>query len=56
MDGVFCHELPKIEEIKSSFNVRELARRLALNPMDHPYKQPPGKPRLIGGDERRPVI
>ncbi|HOI17764.1 MAG TPA: DEAD/DEAH box helicase family protein, partial [Geobacteraceae bacterium] len=37
MDGIFCHELPKIEEIKSSFNVRELACRLSANPMDHPY-------------------
>jgi DNA excision repair protein ERCC-2 len=37
MDGIFCHELPKIEEIKTSFNVRELARRLAVNPMAHPY-------------------
>jgi DNA excision repair protein ERCC-2 len=37
MDGIFCHELPKIEEIKTSFNVRELARRLATDPMAHPY-------------------
>lgn len=37
MDGIFCNELPKIEEIKTSFNVRDLARRLAASPMDHPY-------------------
>ena len=37
MDGIFRHDPPKIEEIKSGFNIRELARRLADNPMDHPY-------------------
>lgn len=37
MDGIFRHDPVKIEEIKSSFNVRELYRRLADNPMDHPY-------------------
>jgi DNA excision repair protein ERCC-2 len=37
MDGIFRHDPPKIEEIKSAFNIRELARRLADNPMDHPY-------------------
>jgi DNA excision repair protein ERCC-2 len=37
MDGIFRHDPPKIEEIKTCFNVRELARRLADNPMAHPY-------------------
>jgi len=37
MDGIFRHDLPKIEEIKTTFNIRELAHRLAENPMDHPY-------------------
>lgn len=37
MDGIFRCDPPKIEEIKSSFNIRELARRLADNPLDHPY-------------------
>ncbi|KAF0214921.1 MAG: DNA excision repair protein [Geobacteraceae bacterium] len=37
MDGIFRHDPPTIEEIKSGFTIRELARRLADNPMDHPY-------------------
>jgi DNA excision repair protein ERCC-2 len=37
MDGIFRHDLPKIEEIKTTFNIRELSQRLAVNPMDHPY-------------------
>jgi DNA excision repair protein ERCC-2 len=37
MDGIFRHDPPKIEEIKTSFNIRELARRLADDPMGHPY-------------------
>ncbi|KAB0668377.1 ATP-dependent DNA helicase [Oryzomonas sagensis] len=37
MDGIFRHEVPKIEEIKSTFNIRELAQHLAAGPMDHPY-------------------
>ncbi|MRR55900.1 MAG: ATP-dependent DNA helicase [Deltaproteobacteria bacterium] len=37
LDGIFRHDLPRIEEIKSAFNVRELSRRLAGNPLDHPY-------------------
>lgn len=37
MDGIFRHDPPKIEEIKSAFNIRELARRLAESPMGHPY-------------------
>jgi DNA excision repair protein ERCC-2 len=37
MDGIFRHDPPMIEEIKSAFTVRELARRLADGPMDHPY-------------------
>ena len=37
MDGIFRHDPPIIEEIKTGFNIRELARRLAGNPLDHPY-------------------
>ncbi|MCM2357320.1 MAG: ATP-dependent DNA helicase [Geobacteraceae bacterium] len=37
MDGIFRHDPPRIEEIKSAFNIRELARRLADKPLDHPY-------------------
>jgi DNA excision repair protein ERCC-2 len=37
MDGIFRHDLPRIEEIKTSFNIRELAQRLVDSPMDHPY-------------------
>ena len=37
MDGIFRHDPPKIEEIKTSFNIRELAHRLAGDRMAHPY-------------------
>ncbi|WP_230198938.1 ATP-dependent DNA helicase [Geotalea daltonii] len=37
MDGLFDTEPPKIEEIKSTFNLSELARRLDNQPLDHPY-------------------
>jgi DNA excision repair protein ERCC-2 len=37
MDGIFRDDPPRIEEIKSSFAVRELADRLAKDPLDHPY-------------------
>ena len=37
MDGLFRHDLPKIEEIKSGFNIHDLARRLADQPLGHPY-------------------
>jgi DNA excision repair protein ERCC-2 len=37
MDGVFRNDPPKIEEIKTSFNIRELMRRLSENPLEHPY-------------------
>jgi len=37
MDGIFRSDPPKIEEIKTGFNIRELTRRLADNPLDHPY-------------------
>lgn len=37
IDGIFRHEIPKIEEIKSCFNITELRRRLAGDPMQHPY-------------------
>ncbi len=37
MDGIFRRDPPLIEEIKASFNVRDLAHRLSAGPMDHPY-------------------
>lgn len=37
IDGIFRSDPPKIEEIKTSFNIRDLSIRLANNPMDHPY-------------------
>ena len=37
MDGVFKGSRPKIEEIKSTFTTRELAKRIRNNPLDHPY-------------------
>lgn len=37
MDGIFQQDPPKIEEIKTTFNIRELSQRLAGNPTDHPY-------------------
>ena len=37
MDGLFRHDPPRIEEIKSTFNIHELARRLACGPLEHPY-------------------
>jgi len=37
MDGIFRHDPPQIEEIKSTFNIRELKERLADTPMIHPY-------------------
>jgi len=37
MDGIFRHDVPKIEEIKTSFAIRELSRELADAPMEHPY-------------------
>lgn len=37
IDGIFAHDPPRIEEIKSTFNIHELARRLAENPLAHPY-------------------
>ncbi len=37
MDGIFEQEPLKIEEIKTSFNTYELRRRLADNPLEHPY-------------------
>ncbi|MCM2324573.1 MAG: ATP-dependent DNA helicase [Oligoflexia bacterium] len=37
MDGFFDTDPPRIEEIKSSFNIHELAKRLEENPDDHPY-------------------
>lgn len=37
MDGVFEGKPPKIEEIKTSLNIRELAQRLKDQPYSHPY-------------------
>ena len=37
MDGIFRNDPPRIEEIKTGFNIRELARSLAGNALDHPY-------------------
>jgi len=37
MDGIFRCNPPRIEEIKTSFNIRELARRITGNFSDHPY-------------------
>lgn len=37
MDGIYRHEQPKIEEIKSTFNIRELSQRLSDHLMNHPY-------------------
>jgi DNA excision repair protein ERCC-2 len=37
MDGIFRHEQPRIEEIKTAFNIGELRRRLAGDDMQHPY-------------------
>lgn len=37
MDGFFTGDLPKIEEIKSAFNIYDLGRRLREAPDEHPY-------------------
>lgn len=37
MDGFFDDPIPKIEEIKSNFNIFELHRRLRENQDEHPY-------------------
>lgn len=37
MDGIFRNDKPKIEEIKTGFNIAELHRRLSGNPFDHAY-------------------
>ncbi len=37
MDGFFDHTQPKIEEIKSTFNIHDLARELKKNIDIHPY-------------------
>ncbi len=37
MDGIFRTDPPLIEEIKTSFNIRDLALRLSGDPFDHPY-------------------
>ena len=37
MDGIFRTDRPRIEEIKTGFNIHELQRRLSGDPLDHPY-------------------
>ena len=37
MDGFFNHKVPKIEEIKSTFNLRELLFKLSESSLSHPY-------------------
>jgi DNA excision repair protein ERCC-2 len=37
MDGIFRHNQPKIEEIKTSFSIRELSQRLSDNTFNQPY-------------------
>ncbi len=37
MDGIFRHAPPRIEEIKTGFDIRGLADELSESPMDHPY-------------------
>ena len=37
MDGIFRRDPPKIEEIKTSFDVNDMAHRLAGDPTGHPY-------------------
>jgi DNA excision repair protein ERCC-2 len=37
MDGIFRLDPPRIEEIKTTFNVRDLASRLSGDPLGHPY-------------------
>jgi DNA excision repair protein ERCC-2 len=37
MDGIFRHDPPRIEEIKTGFSIRELVRRLSDDPLGHPY-------------------
>jgi DNA excision repair protein ERCC-2 len=37
MDGIFHHDQPLIEEIKSAYHVRELTQRLAGTSLSHPY-------------------
>jgi DNA excision repair protein ERCC-2 len=37
MDGIFRTDPPRIEEIKTGFNIHELRRRLSGDPLEHPY-------------------
>ena len=37
MDGIFRRDPPGIEEIKTAFNIRNLAQRLSGDPLLHPY-------------------
>ena len=37
MDGIFRNDPIRIEEIKTGFNIRDIARRLLDHSLDHPY-------------------
>ena len=37
MDGISRSDPAKIEEIKTAFNIRDLAQRLSQSPLEHPY-------------------
>jgi len=37
MDGIFRTDPPRIEEIKTGFNIHELRHRLSGDPLEHPY-------------------
>jgi DNA excision repair protein ERCC-2 len=37
IDGIFRTDPPRIEEIKTGFNIHELRRRLSGDPLEHPY-------------------
>ena len=37
MDGLFRHDPPVIEEIKSTASIADLSRRLVAEPLEHPY-------------------
>jgi DNA excision repair protein ERCC-2 len=37
MDGLFSHATPRIEEIKTTFNLHDLKRHLLNTAIDHPY-------------------
>ncbi|MFN7904504.1 MAG: ATP-dependent DNA helicase [Pseudobdellovibrionaceae bacterium] len=37
MDGLFSGDTPKIEEIKTTFNIYELSKRMKYHTFEHPY-------------------